>query len=98
MSISLSARLQEHHGRREEENIEECLGELGRLTSVLKIVVAHSDTQSDSPRAPRNWTTNQRVHMERPMALTVYVAEDNLVGHQWEKQPLGLSVSQCRGR
>ena len=43
-----------------------------------------------SPRAPGDWTTNQRIHMERPMALATYVAEGGLVGHQWEELPLGL--------
>ena len=38
------------------------------------------------------WTTNQRVHMKGPMALAAYVAEDGLVGHQWEGRPLGLRV------
>jgi hypothetical protein len=42
--------------------------------------------------APRDWTTNQRVHMEGPMAPATYVAEDGLVGHQWEERPLGLMV------
>ena len=27
-----------------------------------------------------------------PMALATYVAEDRLVGHQWEERPLGLRV------
>jgi hypothetical protein len=27
------------------------------------------------PRAPRDWTTNQRINMEEPIALTVYVSE-----------------------
>ena len=27
-----------------------------------------------------------------PMALATYVAEDGLVGHQWEERPLGLRV------
>ena len=36
-----------------------------------------------------DWTTNQ-IHMEGPMALATYVAEDGLVGHQWEEWPLGL--------
>jgi hypothetical protein len=36
-----------------------------------------------NPRAPGDWTTNQKIHMERPMALAAYVAEDVLVGHQW---------------
>ena len=43
-------------------------------------------------RAPGDWTTNQRVHMEGPMVLATYVAEDGLVGHHWEKRPLGLRV------
>jgi hypothetical protein len=41
---------------------------------------------------PRDWTTNQRIHMEGPMSLAAYVAEDGLVGHQWEERPLGLKV------
>ena len=40
-----------------------------------------------TPRAPRDWTTNQRVHMEGPMAFSAYVAEDGLVGHEWERGP-----------
>jgi hypothetical protein len=35
-----------------------------------------------SPRASSDWTTNQSVHMEGPMALVAYVAEDGLIGHQ----------------
>ena len=45
-----------------------------------------------SPRAPGDWTTNQRVHREGPMVLAAYVAEDGLVGHQWEERPLDLRV------
>jgi hypothetical protein len=44
------------------------------------------------PGTSGNWTTNQRVHMEGPMALATYVAEDGLVGHQWEERPSGLRV------
>ena len=40
-----------------------------------------------TPGAPRDWTINQRVHMEGPMAPATYVAEDGLVGHQWESGP-----------
>ena len=40
------------------------------------------------PGAPRDWTTNQRIHM----ALATYVAEDGLVGHHWEEMALGLRV------
>jgi hypothetical protein len=31
--------------------------------------------------APGTWTTNQRVHIEGPKALTAYMAEDGHVGH-----------------
>jgi hypothetical protein len=42
--------------------------------------------------APRDWTTNQRIHIEGLMALAIYVAEDGLDGHQWEERPFGLRV------
>jgi hypothetical protein len=42
------------------------------------------------PGAPRDWTTNRKVHMEGPVALATYMADDGLVGHQWEEQPLVL--------
>ena len=45
-----------------------------------------------SPELAGDWTTNQRVHMEGPMAQAAYVAEDGLVGHQWEEQSLRLRV------
>jgi hypothetical protein len=44
------------------------------------------------PGAPRDWTTNQRVHMEGPMAPAPYVAEGGLVGHQWEERLLDLRM------
>ena len=44
------------------------------------------------PRAPRDWTTNQRIHMQGPRAPATYVAEDGLVGYQWKVSPLGLRV------
>jgi hypothetical protein len=48
--------------------------------------------QARGPRAHRDWTTNQRIHGEGPMAPATYVAQDGLVGHQWEERPLGLRV------
>jgi hypothetical protein len=48
--------------------------------------------QARSPGTPGDWTTNQRIHMDGPMALATYVAEDGLVRHQWEEWPLGLRV------
>jgi hypothetical protein len=41
--------------------------------------------QQARPGAPRDWTNNQRVHVEQPMALATYVAEDGPVGYQWEE-------------
>jgi len=37
--------------------------------------------------------------MDRPMAPAAHVAEDGLVGHQWEERPLVLPRlgPQCRG-
>ena len=42
------------------------------------------------PGAPGDWITIQRVHIEGPMFLAMYVAEDGLVGHKWEERPLVL--------
>ena len=53
---------------------------------------SNSVKRSDPPRLPEDWTTNQRIHMERSMALAIYVAENGLVGHQWEERPLGLRM------
>jgi hypothetical protein len=43
----------------------------------------------DSLELPRDWTTNQRVHMEGLMAPASYVAEDGLVEHQLGGEALG---------
>jgi hypothetical protein len=40
------------------------------------------------PVAPVHWTTNQKIHMEEPMAMAAYVKEDSLVGHGQEERPL----------
>jgi hypothetical protein len=53
---------------------------------------SNSVNRPDPPRAPMVWTTNQRIHMEWPMALASCVVEDGIVGHQWEERLLGLSV------
>jgi hypothetical protein len=49
-------------------------------------------TSGQTPRAPGDWATNQRIHMDQPMAPAAYMAEDGLVGHQWEERPLSLRV------
>jgi hypothetical protein len=37
--------------------------------------------QTQSPKAPWNYTTNQRKHMVELVALAIYVAEYGLVAH-----------------
>jgi hypothetical protein len=51
-----------------------------------------TDPPTPTPRVPVDWDTNQRVHMEGPMALAAKVAENGLVGTQLEERPLGLRV------
>jgi hypothetical protein len=48
--------------------------------------------------APRDYTTNQSVHMVGLMAPAAYVAEDGLVGHQREESPSSCegSMPQCQ--
>ena len=38
-----------------------------------------TDPPTPTPRVPVDWDTNQRVHMEGPMAPAAYVAEDGLI-------------------
>ena len=44
-----------------------------------------------TPRAPGDLTTNQSTH-GTTHRTAAYVAEDGLVGHQWEERPLGVRV------
>jgi hypothetical protein len=57
----------------------------------LKITLAYDrnlrNNRPDTPGTPGDWITSQRVHMEQSMALTTYVAEDDIVGHQWKERP-----------
>jgi hypothetical protein len=58
-----------------------------------------------SPMKPyrRNSNMNKSVPLEL-MSLAAYVAEDGLVGLQWEERPLGLanficpSTGECQGQ
>ena len=47
--------------------------------------VAQQFNRTDHLELPRDGITNQRVHMEGPMAPATYVAVDGLAGHQWEE-------------
>jgi hypothetical protein len=60
--------------------------ELEKEPKELKGFAASEEEQqyepTSIPRAPRDYTTNQRVNMEGPMAPAAYVAVDGLVSHQ----------------
>jgi hypothetical protein len=47
---------------------------------------SNSANWSDPLPSSLGLTTNQRVHMEGPMAPASYVAEDGLVGHRWDQR------------
>jgi hypothetical protein len=50
----------------------------------------HQYELTSAPRAPWNYTTNQRKHMAELVDLAKFVEEDALVGHKWEEKPLAL--------
>ena len=53
----------------------------GPLKELTGFAIPWREQQSQlarHPGTPRDWTTNQRIHMEGPMALAAYVAEDGL--------------------
>ena len=72
------------------------LEELEKVLKELEGFAAPWRKQQCQPARPRealrDWTTNQRVHMEGHMALAAYVAEDGLVGLQWEERPLSTRM------
>ena len=37
-----------------------------------------------------HWIWRGLAHQLKDIALAAYVAEDGLVGHQWQERPLGL--------
>jgi hypothetical protein len=51
---------------------------------------AVSTNQNPLPPSSQGLNHQPRVHMGGPMAPATYVAEDTLVGHQWEERPLVL--------
>jgi hypothetical protein len=61
------------------EEMEKGLKELKGFTAPWK---EQQCQQASPPGALRDWTTNQRTHMEGPIELATYVAENGLVGHQ----------------
>ena len=56
------------------EELEMRLKELGGGGGCSSMKGAKVST-GQTPGAPEDWTTNQRIHMEGPMALAIYVAE-----------------------
>jgi hypothetical protein len=71
------------------EEMENVLKELRGFAAPLR---EQQCQQARPPGAPRDWTINQRIHIELHMALTTYVANDGLVVHQWEERPSGPRV------
>ena len=70
--------------------IEKGLKELRGFATPLR------EQQCQQTRLPltecHSWTTNQRIHIEGPMALATYVGKHGPVAHQWEERPLGLRM------
>ena len=68
------------------------MGELEEGPKELKGFAAPQEEKQNeppnTPRAPRDKTINQRIHMELPMAPDTSAAEDGLVRHQREERPL----------
>ena len=62
------------------EELQKGLQELRGFASFLG--GGNSVNQPDTLDPHGDWTTNQNVHMEGPMAPATYVAEASLVGHQ----------------
>jgi hypothetical protein len=50
----------------------------------------HQYELTSTPRAPWNYTTNQRKHVVELVALAIYVAENVQVGYHWEERHLVL--------
>jgi hypothetical protein len=61
-----------------------------RLKELKGFAAPPGEQQCQLARAPRDWTTNQIVHLKGPMAMASYLAKDGFVGHQWEELPLVL--------
>jgi hypothetical protein len=51
------------------------------VEGVCSPVGGTTESSGQTPGAPKDWITNQRVHMEGPMSPATYVAEDGLVGY-----------------
>jgi hypothetical protein len=66
--------------------------ELEKRLKELRGFAAPWREQQGQQARPPELPGDQRIHMEGPMALATYVAEDGLVEHLWEEQPLGLRV------
>jgi hypothetical protein len=71
------------------EELEKGLKELRGFAAPWRGAKVSTD---QTPGASGDWATNQKIYMEGPMALATYVAEDGLVGHQWEERSSGLRV------
>ena len=62
------------------------------LKELRRFAVLGGATVSTSQISQSSQGLDHQPKMEGPMAPATYVAEDGLVGHQWEERPLGLRV------
>jgi hypothetical protein len=75
------------------EELEKGLKELRGFAAPEGAMVSSGQTHPHPPPpCSGNWTTNQRIYIEQPVALATYVAEYGLVGSQGEERPLGLRL------
>jgi hypothetical protein len=51
------------------------------------IPIEEATVSTGPPGAPRDGTTNQRIHMEQPTVLATYVAEDGLLDISGRRYP-----------
>ena len=68
--------------RERTEGAEEVCNPIGRT----KISTNQTSPEFPGAKPP----TKEYIHMEGPMAPAAYVAEDDLVWHQWEERPFVL--------
>jgi hypothetical protein len=66
----------------------------GRTEGAERGLQPHRTSTNEPPPPPTpqlpGTKPSTRVHMGEPMSLGAYVAEDVLVGHQWQERPLVL--------
>jgi hypothetical protein len=65
-------------------------GRTERAEGVCNPIGITTNQPTRASRAPKDYTTNQRVHIEQPMAPAPYGGEDGFVWHQRKGRSLVL--------